>query len=222
MKRRLFSILATASLVLCLVVAALWARSYRPEELVWSDPKASLAFPCPREPWSEGHPAQEPTAGWSVWAAVSDHGTLWLVHGRYVTYDSGGGRPSDLPEDASLHWRRPSPLLDGSVKGSAGFMTTRCGLSWFDAQGQTLHSGWPGFVYFERVVGMGFPFWWLVPVGAVPLTVWGVMTHRRRRQRQRAGLGLCLTCGYDLRASNERCPECGTPIPADLVRRPVA
>ncbi len=40
------------------------------------------------------------------------------------------------------------------------------------------------------------------------LVFWVVGTpfHRRRKRKK---LGLCLKCGYDLRGSKDRCPECG-------------
>ena len=41
-----------------------------------------------------------------------------------------------------------------------------------------------------------------------------VIYDRRRLQREaREDYNLCPKCGYDLRASPTRCPECGTPVP---------
>ena len=56
------------------------------------------------------------------------------------------------------------------------------------------------------------PSWFLVAAFAVPPVVWLLLWRRRvRRIREH----LCPKCGYDLRASSGRCPECGTAIPVE-------
>ena len=41
---------------------------------------------------------------------------------------------------------------------------------------------------------------------AVLPTIW---LFRKLRSRRRLAAGLCPVCGYDLRATPDRCPECG-------------
>ena len=51
------------------------------------------------------------------------------------------------------------------------------------------------------------PFWMPCLLFAMFLVL-SFLPLGRRRKRKR--LGLCVKCGYDLRGSKERCPECGT------------
>ena len=52
-----------------------------------------------------------------------------------------------------------------------------------------------------------FPHWLLTLTASSLPVIWLL---RWRRCRRAARLGLCPACGYDLRATPERCPECGT------------
>jgi hypothetical protein len=56
---------------------------------------------------------------------------------------------------------------------------------------------WGGAVLFAIVV-------------AASVAIRVVLVRRQWRRRQREIGGLCLACGYDLRATADQCPECGT------------
>lgn len=51
------------------------------------------------------------------------------------------------------------------------------------------------------------PHWFVAAIACIPALLW---LRATRRHRRRIRGGLCLACGYDLRESRERCPECGT------------
>ena len=57
-----------------------------------------------------------------------------------------------------------------------------------------------------RMWSLSIPLW--MPIALFGFLFWRsfVPLYRRRKRKK---LGLCLKCGYDLRGSSERCPECG-------------
>jgi hypothetical protein len=50
------------------------------------------------------------------------------------------------------------------------------------------------------------PWWFSLPTFALLPISWLLLKVSRRRY----GIGRCASCGYDLRATSGRCPECGT------------
>jgi hypothetical protein len=82
----------------------------------------------------------------------------------------------------------------------------------------------PGFRFFAYRAGQTtdtlgearvivFPFWVPTIVGGLPMLVVLRVESNARRRRWRARSGMCVQGGYDLRATPDRCPECGA-VPA--------
>jgi len=67
----------------------------------------------------------------------------------------------------------------------------------------------PRYFASKGMIRLMIPFWVLALFSTASLWLLAVPSMRRRKRKK---LGLCLKCGYDLRASKERCPECGESI----------
>jgi hypothetical protein len=95
-----------------------------------------------------------------------------------------------------------SPLQDSSVKVQ-GLGSRDIGFYSWQTQ-----SPIPGYSYRGFLVGI--PLW--LPA-AIFLTI-GILTYLKARPRYPDGF--CEICGYDLRATPERCPECGAIPPQNV------
>jgi hypothetical protein len=177
-KRRLVTLAAAASLLLCVATVAMWVRSY------WV--KDTLLYA----------PGQVPLA----YVVLCRSGTL--IAGRIPSFD--------LQQQARLEHRATS---------------TNLGRTPFPIEERFLGVGWLSMTF--RSVGLIHPSVsgkylylikapiWMVFVISVPLPA----TWVARRRLCRGGETVrCPACGYDLRATPERCPECGA-VPAATAAR---
>jgi hypothetical protein len=66
------------------------------------------------------------------------------------------------------------------------------------------------FVHPTIFRGVRIPIW---PAPVTTAVVLGFLVFRAARPRGRSSQGRCQSCGYDLRATPDRCPECGAVPP---------
>ena len=147
--------------------------------------------------WVRSYGVGEGGKWWSArgGAGVSYHeirsGNGRLLY-KYAWEQGAPGPPAGTPRFRRTRWE-PSPPADDVPDPEA---LAWAGFHW--QQGDAVYGG--------PFTLVGVPYWFLMAAaGALPMT-WLVV---RARARHRLNAGHCTTCGYDLRASPARCPECG-------------
>jgi hypothetical protein len=179
--RHLLTFVSAVSLLLCVAVCMLWVQSYRQGYLVgW---------------WGESDSDPTTIIEHRRDLAVSQ-GTFGYSHFMRAIHFPQGKPPRPLEPEGPVFVRfktTPFPAANYHVTnlGVAKYLQRKLGDAWA-----------------EHVLLV--PLWAIAIVSAI-LPGWWVVRYRRRRLvRQRQAANLCLRCGYDLRGSAGRCPECGT------------
>ena len=159
--------------------------------------------------WVRSHVVRDYAWVWVPWtAAPADGQRRWMK----VDADSGGGQLEiDISPRAWTFSEREALRQRNELAGAAVYHRTFGDVPRAYAR-SIPPTAWNavGFKWYRGPthVGVCIPYWSIaLPVALVP-AAWVAGWSRRRR---RARTGLCAVCGYDLRASPDRCPECGTP-----------
>lgn len=197
MLRRPLTIASAASLLVCAATVVLWVRSYRVLDHVYYTTPAGRSVGILL--WRGFIQADliDNSLGGRGWKVGSDRLTSRAASPDFVELN--------LSEEWYADFIRPH--------GRLGFMrgTDSSPLFGLDASGTS--AGFPDWAC-RFVV---FPYWWLVAATTLLPLLWIV---RRTRRRVSAGTFACMRCGYDLRATPDRCPECGTVVtPQATLRR---
>ena len=189
LSRYIFDTFAVLSLLPCVGTRLLWIRSYSVVDgLVWSDGYDYTGFNF----WE--------------WSARTSHGGVGLTsffhdQGRYLYSGPGWGFPKGRYVASYLF----STAHESSMTNPLRALGCRFGLD-TRSVGQ---AGSGDFV--ERFKELEIP----IPAVATLLAAFPLVRIRRwTHTRHAARPGCCRSCGYDLRATPERRPEFGMPVPA--------
>jgi hypothetical protein len=202
MKRRLFNALSIASLVLCAATVALWARSEyvmdyrggsRANRAIWiysGGGGVCIAY------------AKVPQATGSFCPAMELDGRTPQLKAPRITNEPIPDIGSWLSLPGSSFFR---PLWSSSFRftGVAGCRQCLALRDFSMGPVAFVPTGTqPSQLTMTTLV---LPYW----VPCCLLALLPMLQIMRRLHGNRRSLGLCGHCGYDLRATPDRCPECG-------------
>lgn len=199
MKCKLVTIGVITSLLVCLAIIALWARGYWMRDSVWysTDTKRYSLHSYRGQIWF-----------WTLTVTPSPTGFVWTTQARMRAgwlWDSTPDTFYDQLRKQSPKGNLP-PEVFLAAASSGGVDRRRLGFGYAQSNRwlpvAQLSVGYPT----ARSFAIYCPHWALAMLFALPpgAAILRLMRTRRRRIR-----GLCRVCGYDLRASPDRCPECG-------------